>query len=115
MDMHRVLSVLSGAAVLMTVTATAAGAAPLANGPGGMAVMARGASAVEPVATRRCYSRNGARAACRRNAAPRYAYRPQPGDYGPTYGNPVPESLPIGSIAWWEAMERWGRTGGRIR
>jgi hypothetical protein len=68
-------------------------------------------SALEKVASRRCWWRNGERH-CRqaRHRQPR-AYSNQ--DY-PAYGRPRPEDLPTGSSAWWRAMdyERRGGFGG---
>jgi hypothetical protein len=107
--------ILRGGVVLLALGPTALYAAPLSSGAGSLALEARMSTAVERAASRQCYWRNGARV-CRRGAQRPYAYRPQPQpSLGFSYGNPIPESLPPGSTAWWEAMERWGRTGGRIR
>ncbi len=113
MDMRAAMGLLCGGAALMTLAPGALYAAPVGFGPGALAVEARTVTAIEQAAYRRCTWRNGARV-CRRGVQRPYAYRGEP-SYGFSYGNPTPESLPTGSTAWWEAMERWGRTGGRIR
>jgi hypothetical protein len=104
---------LRGGTVLLALAPSALYAAPVGRGLSSLAADVRAATPVEQAAHRRCYWRNGVRV-CQRGAQRPYAYRPQP-SLGFSYGNPNPDSLPPGSVAWWEAMERWGRTGGRVR
>jgi hypothetical protein len=113
MSMHGTLRTLCGGAVLLALAPGTPQAAPVGGRPAALATEARMATPVEQVASRRCYWRGGVRV-CRPSAQRPYAYRAE-SNLGFTYGNPRPESLPPGSTAWWEAMERWGRTGGRIR
>jgi hypothetical protein len=67
-------------------------------------------SSVHAVAYRRCTIRQGRRHC--RNVEPRRAPSEQTErGYGYDYGTPPPEFYPTGSSAWWQAMEREGRTG----
>ena len=116
MSKRRMARKLLGATVLLLLAPSALHAAPIGAGRSLAVEQARASTLVEPAANRGRYRRNGV-GAYRRNAEP-HAYR-KPHAYrtetslGFTYGNPTPESFPTGSRAWWEAMERWGRTGGR--
>ena len=112
MNMRVAMGLLCGGAALVTLAPGTLYAAPVGRALSSLAVEARTASPVEQAAHRRCYRRNGVRVC--RGAQRTYGYRAEP-SLGFTYGNPRPESLPTGSTAWWEAMERWGRTGGRVR
>ena len=96
--------------VMLCAGAVAAQAAPLIDASELIAA-ARGMPAVEQVATR-CWWRNGERHCSRaRNGRPRVYGNYQ--DYT-GYGQARPEDLPIGSTAWWRAMdyERRGGFGG---
>lgn len=64
---------------------------------------------VHMVADRRCTPRRGGRPC--RNVEPRRTPEANQNGYGYSYGAPRPEFYPIGSSAWWQAMEREGRTG----
>lgn len=99
----------SVSAVMLCAAPVAAQAAPLGDLTRPPAL---GTSAVEKVASRRCWWRNGERHCSRA----RYG---QPRVYGsyqdyPAYGRTRPEDLPTGSTAWWRAMdyERRGGFGG---
>ena len=67
-------------------------------------------SSVQTVVYRRCTIRQGRRHC--RNVEPRRAPPEQTErGYGYDYGTPKAEFYPTGSSAWWQAMEREGRTG----
>jgi hypothetical protein len=63
----------------------------------------------ENAAYRRCAWRHGVRY-CGYSRYRRYG-----SGYGFSYGNPKAEFYRPGSHAWWDAMEREGRTGGNRR
>jgi hypothetical protein len=66
-------------------------------------------SVVEKVADRRCSPRNRSRHC--RNAEQQPAPKASQSGYGYSYGAPRAEFYPTGSAAWWQAMQREGRTG----
>lgn len=83
----------------------AAQAAPLGNA-GEIRATAQETSAVETVAARRCWWRNGERHCSRgRNI------RPRTYGYSPYYGRARPEDFRTGSTEWWRAMDEEGRGG----
>lgn len=90
--------------VLLFISSAAVQAAPLGVA-GGISTAAHETSAVEQVASRRCWWRNGARH-CRQARSDRRDY----GEYQP-YGRARPEDLRTGSTAWWRAMDEEGRGG----
>jgi hypothetical protein len=111
----------AGAAVLVVMLPTAAGATPIGAAGAGAMAGDRPAPVVDQAAAR-CWWRNGVRR-CRWSGGPRvYGYY-SPRVYGyygkyeydPPYGNPRPEAYRTGTAAWWRAMERWGRTGNPTR
>ena len=65
--------------------------------------------AVHQVVDRRCTNKQGGRHC--RIPAPRRAPETNHNGYGYAYGAPKAEFYPTGSSAWWQAMEREGRTG----
>ena len=96
--------IIGGAAsTLLGIASVAAQAAPLGHA-GDVRTAAHETSAVETVAARRCWWRNGERHCSRARAR-----RPQ--EYGYYYGRPRPEDFPTGSTAWWRAMDEEGRGG----
>jgi len=73
---------------------------------------ARSASIVERAAARRQCRRVNGVLRCRSAAARPQVRATEPGQgYGYSYGTPRPEFYPTGTSAWWQAMEREGRTG----
>jgi hypothetical protein len=112
----------AGAAVLVVMLPTAAGATPIGAAGAGAMAGDRPAQVVEQAAAR-CWWRNGVRRCRWSGGGPRvYGYY-SPRVYGyygkyeydPPYGNPRPEAYRTGTAAWWRAMERWGRTGNPTR
>jgi hypothetical protein len=97
-----ILGALAGAD-LAAPSAFAQGTLPPPAGYGGPAVL--------QIAERRCApgerGRNCRQGQRHRNAQP----RPKEQGYGYSYGAPRAEFYPAGSSAWWQAMEREGRTG----
>jgi hypothetical protein len=65
--------------------------------------------AAQQVADKRCTNKQGGRHC--RNPSPRRAPATNQNGYGYAYGAPKAEFYPAGSSAWWQAMEREGRTG----
>ena len=93
------------ASALLTIAPLAAQAAPLGNA-GEIRAAVQETSAVEPVAARRCWWRNGERHCSRARHA-----RPREYGYYPYYGRPRPEEFRTGTTAWWRAMDEEGRGG----
>ena len=93
------------AALLVVMWPAAVGANPKGAMGIGALVEDRPERLVEQVAVR-CWWHNGLRRCS--SIGPRvYGY------YGREYryGNPPPQAYLTGSVGWWRAMERWGRTG----
>jgi hypothetical protein len=93
------------ASALLTIAPLASQAAPLGNA-GDIRATGQETSAVETVAARRCWWRNGERHCSRA----RYV-RPHGYGYYPSYGRPRPEEFRTGSTAWWRSMDEEGRGG----
>ena len=96
-----------GAAVLFFMLPAAAYAAPVGGVAKALADPVRAGATIEKVAYGRCSWRHGVRH-CRRSAE---RTRVREYGYGYDYGAPRAEFYPTGSAAWWQAMEREGRTG----
>jgi hypothetical protein len=96
-------------AVLLFVLPAAAYAAPVDGVAKALANPVSAGAAIEKVAYGRCSWRHGVRY-CRRSAE-RPRVREYGSGYGYDYGAPRAEFYPTGSEAWWQAMEREGRTG----
>lgn len=94
------------ASALLATASLTAQAAPLGNA-GEIRATVQETSAVQTIAARRCWWRNGERHCSRaRHARPReYGY------YYPYYGRPRPEEFRTGSTAWWRSMDEEGRGG----
>jgi hypothetical protein len=104
----------AGAAMLVVMLPTAAGASPIGAATAGAVAGDRPAGVVERVAAR-CLWRNGVRRCRWSDGGPRvYGYYRRY-VYDPPFGNPPPEAYRTGTAAWWRAMERWGRTGNPLR
>ena len=97
------LSAVVGAALMVSSLPIAANAGP------GIAAQVSTPRLAEKAAYRRCTWRNGVRR-CSYGRYGRYGR-----GYGFSYGNPKAEFYRPGSHAWWDAMEREGRTGGSRR
>jgi hypothetical protein len=97
----------------LLVVSLAAGA-PHAAALDGVGPLNRPSSSmVEKVAERRC-SRHSRARHCREGTRQRLPSDRNTGrGYGYAYGTPKAEFYPTGSSAWWQAMEREGRTGYR--
>jgi hypothetical protein len=94
--------------VMLCAASIAAQAAPLGD-VGEITAAARETSALQKIASRRCWWRNGERHCSRaRDGRPRVYGTYQ--DY-PAYGRVRPEDLPTGSTAWWRSMD-YERRGG---
>lgn len=91
-------------AALLGGASVAASAAPASNAAG-LKSTHQPSSAVEQVADRRCWWRNGVRRCS--------SYRSRPRVYGYRYygGHVRPEDLPTGSTAWWRSMDFYDRGG----
>jgi len=96
----------AGAALFVMLPAVAC-AAPVGSVAKGLANPARAGATIERVAY--CSWRQGVRYC--RPSAERPRIREYGSGYGYEYGAPRPEFYPAGSAAWWQAMEREGRTG----
>jgi uncharacterized protein YcfJ len=84
--------------------------APDATALSGVSQPGYAGPAVHAVAYRRCTMRQGRRH-CRNVESRRVPPRETQRGYGYDYGTPKAEFYPTGSSAWWQAMEREGRTG----
>jgi hypothetical protein len=93
----------TASALLSIATIAAAHAAPLGSA-GEIRAAVQETSAVEKIAARRCWWRNGERHCSR-------ARHVRPREYYPYYGRPRPEEFRTGSTAWWRAMDEEGRGG----
>lgn len=103
----------AGAALFVMLPA-AAYAAPVGSVAAALASEAP-SQALNRVASRHCWLRDGVRRCGWRAARPRpYGYYYGP-DFEYPYGNPRAEAYPTGTAAWWRAMEREGRTGNTRR
>jgi hypothetical protein len=102
----RALICAASGALLIAISTTPPQAAPL-NGTAASSHHA--GSAVVEVADRRCSRRNRSRHC--RDAEQQRAPKTNQEGYGYSYGAPRAEFYPAGSAAWWQAMEREGRTG----
>ena len=101
----------AGATLLLVMLPTAAGATPIGAAGAGAVAGDRPAGVVEQVAVQ-CRWRNGVQRCRWSGGAPRvYGYYYRKYEYDPPTGNPPPEAYRTGTAAWWQAMERWGRTG----
>ena len=91
-------------AALLGGASVAASAAPASNAAG-LKSTHQPNSAVEQIADRRCWWRNGVRRCS--------SYRGRPRVYGYRYYNayPQPEDLPTGSTSWWRSMDYYDRGG----
>ncbi len=76
---------------------------------GAPALRGHASTAVHQVADKRCTNRQVGRHC--RIPVPRRAPEANQHGYGYAYGAPKAEFYPTGSSAWWQAMEREGRTG----
>ena len=99
---------LAGVALLFILPA-AAFAAPVGGVAKDWVGSVRADAPIEKVAHGHCWWRQGVRY-CRRSAE-RARIRQYGSGYGYDYGAPRAEFYPTGSTAWWQAMEREGRTG----
>jgi hypothetical protein len=106
--MKTLIHAASGALLVATLSVTSHAAA-LDLAAGFMITEARSTSAVDKVADKRCWARNGVRH-CRENTERRRSNDSAQNGYGYSYGAPRAEFYPAGSAAWWHAMEREGRT-----
>ena len=98
----------AGAALFFLLPATAY-AAPVDAVAKAVADQVRAGPAIEKAAYRHCSWRQGVRYC--RPSANRPRIRERGSGYGYDYGAPRAEFYPTGSAAWWQAMEREGRTG----
>ena len=96
-------------AALFFILPAAAYAAPVGGVAKDLADPVRAGATIEKVAYGHCSWRQGVRY-CRRSAE-RPRVREYGSGYGYDYGAPRAEFYPTGSTAWWQAMEREGRTG----
>ena len=95
----------AASAALFGAVSVAASAAPASNAAG-LRTTYQPASAVEQVADRRCWWRNGVRRCSTYRGRPRvYGYRYYNNDFA------RPEDLPTGSSTWWRSMDREDRGG----
>ena len=100
----------AASAALLLMLPAAAYAAPVGGLAKALAFPVRADVAIEKVAYGHCsWRRQGVRY-CRRSAE-RPRIREYGSGYGYDYGAPRAEFYPAGSSAWWQAMEREGRTG----
>ena len=99
----------SAGAVLLFMLPAAAYAAPVDAVAKALADQVRAGAAIEKAAYRHCSWRQGVRYC--RPSAERPRTREHRSGYGYAYGSPPAEFYPTGSAAWWQAMEREGRTG----
>ena len=94
----------AASAALLGGASVAASAAPASNAAG-LKSTPQPNSAVEQIADRRCWWRNGVRrCGAYRSGARVYGYR----YYG---GHARPEDLRTGSTAWWRSMDFYDRGG----
>ena len=97
-------------AAMVVVSSALACATPVGSVSISLVSQAR-ASSVEKAAYSKCWWRDGVRH-CRRSAErPRLNGSTKEPGYGYSFGNPRAETYPTGTAAWWQAMEREGRTG----
>jgi len=96
-------------AVLFFMLPAVACAAPVDGVARVLADQARAAATIEKASSRHCSWRQGVRYC--RPSAERPRIREYGSGYGYDYGAPRAEFYPTGSAAWWQAMEREGRTG----
>jgi len=103
------LTYAASGALLVAILSAAPHAAALDVAAGLTITEARSVSAVDKVVDRRCWRRNGVRH-CRESTERRTGNDSSQSGYGYSYGAPRAEFYPAGSAAWWQAMEREGRT-----
>ena len=96
-------------AILFFMLPAVACAAPVDGVARALADQGRAAATIEKASSRHCSWHQGVRYC--RPSAERPRIREYGSGYGYDYGAPRPEFYPAGSAAWWQAMEREGRTG----
>ncbi len=101
---------LASGVLLIALAYSPSPAAALKTGAGAVPREALSASDVHAAANRHCARRNGVRHCRQAAAAPAPSSEFDREGYGYTYGAPRAEFYPAGTMHWWRAMEREGRT-----